>query len=563
MPTTFTFLVLGLLSPSAQAAETGVEISTFKLKDRDGTLQVQVGVANTGTSTSSGFYVDLFQDLTDEPKFGTISDLYAYVPPLDSGESQRVDFFVPMPKDGGTIYAIADTEGTNKDSDTSNNQVGGWLSWEADLRIERVEIEEYGDLLDLVVHVRNVGNAAAGSFYVDGFDDALTPPEPGDYGEAYAWVSGLEAGAVAEVELSVAFTQTDQDIYLLLDTDEWVDERDESNNTRQIALTKTCLLEYSAQICAISDRIASRVDTILLAAGVELTEEEYTELLAVLAERAALSSEAISISLANPDAADTILPQLDDGLQKDVESLDEDGIAERVSHLMELMVVDAVDVWLEEYGLLDELPNVNEFLLHADSGAMDDVRDQMGGHGDILSDSSMLGDVSLTTAKGDLIDRVGGFGWADTDSLGSDDGFGYGMASSGSSGRLGHYLDAANKAQTVNEKIVAFGESSHEDQTETVKGWLISATGTTLDQVPFVDGPGTLDALGANEDGSWLSDAFEAVAEVVASVLDAIIDYFWGTDDPEEDEEEEEEEEEEPKPAPKKKKAGKKGKKSG
>lgn len=98
------------MSPSAQAAETGVEISTFQLKDREGTLQVQVGVTNTGTSPSAGFYVDLFQGLTYEPKLGTMSDLYAYVPPLASGESQRVDFFVPMPKDGGSLYAIADTE---------------------------------------------------------------------------------------------------------------------------------------------------------------------------------------------------------------------------------------------------------------------------------------------------------------------------------------------------------------------------------------------------------------------------------------------------------------------
>jgi len=541
MPSLLTILAVGLLSPSAHAAETGVEISTFQLKDRDGTLQVQVGVANTGSTTSTGFYVDLFQGLSEAPELGTMSDLYAYVPPLDAGASQRVDFFVPMPDDGGTIYAIADTEGTNKDSDTSDNQVGGWLSWEPDLRIERVEIVEAGDLLDLVVHVRNVGNASAGSFYVDGFDDELAEPAPGEYGEAYAWVAGLDAGEVAEVELSVAFNQADQDIYLLLDTDEWVDERDESNNTRHIALTKGCLAEYSAQVCAIGDRIATRVDTILLAAGVELSEDEYTELLVALTERTALSSEAISASLASPDTADAVLPMLDAGLQKDVESLDEDGIAERVSHLMELMVVDAVDVWLEEYGLLDELPDVNEFLLHADSGAMDDVRDQMGGHGDILSDSTMVGDVSLATAKEDLLDRVGGFGWADTDSFGSDDGFGYGMASSGSGGRLGHYLDAADKAQTVNDKIVDFGESSHEDQTKAVKSWLISATGTSLDQVPFVDGPGTLDALGANDEGSWLSNAFESVAGAIASVLDYLVDLIWGTGDPEEENKTEEE----------------------
>lgn len=191
---------------------------------------------------------------------------------------------------------------------------------------------------------------------MDGFFDALTPPEPGDYGQAYAYVKGLEAGALAEAELSVDFTLSDQDIFLLLDTDEWVDERDGSNNLRQVALTKTCLSEYSAQICAIGDRIASRVDTILLAAGVELSDDEYRELLRVLSERSALSSEALTASLSNPDTADTIVPRLDEGLQTAFEKLDENGIAERTSHPMELLVVDTVDPWLEEHGSWETFP---------------------------------------------------------------------------------------------------------------------------------------------------------------------------------------------------------------
>ena len=82
-------------------------------------------------------------------------------------------------------------------------------------------------------------------------------PGFGDYGQDYAYISRLQVGETRDFELFVTideFTQAGDpaaagDVWLLVDTDEWIPERFEYNNLLSANLTGACEDSHNTVVC--------------------------------------------------------------------------------------------------------------------------------------------------------------------------------------------------------------------------------------------------------------------------------------------------------------------------
>jgi len=114
-----------------------------------------------------------------------------------------------------------------------------WDGFAPDLEITNVNwssIEPYlCDQIGCTVKVYNNGNASilpGEIFYIDLFYDPISPPVPGNYGDQYAQInSGLPVGDFIEHTFYIVYNIAETwHSYLLLDSDEVIDELDEMNN---------------------------------------------------------------------------------------------------------------------------------------------------------------------------------------------------------------------------------------------------------------------------------------------------------------------------------------------
>ncbi len=243
----------------------GLQIGGVLVQDAgDDLLQVEVLVVNDGDLDIGGFYVDLFSDAQVLPALGDYGDDYSYQPGLAAGASEVVTILIAQDDDGKesagrSLVVIADTDGLSGDRDYSDNVVGARLAEGADLRVEDLKAELGEDRVVLTGVVTNIGMASSGAFYLDAF--AGEAPRLGDSGADYVQVASLGRGEGQAFELWVTLeahvddgpiSSTD-DVWLLVDTDQWVAEPFEFNNLRGADLTGTCEDSYTGVVCGRND----------------------------------------------------------------------------------------------------------------------------------------------------------------------------------------------------------------------------------------------------------------------------------------------------------------------
>jgi hypothetical protein len=103
-------------------------------------------------------------------------------------------------------------------------------SAEPDLVTESVTFDTSGDEVTVTLRFHNAGNVGASDYWADVFIDPETTPQPGDLGNQYFPLFFTDAGATSEVVWTFATTPGPHSLYVLLDSDNEVEESNESNN---------------------------------------------------------------------------------------------------------------------------------------------------------------------------------------------------------------------------------------------------------------------------------------------------------------------------------------------
>lgn len=96
-----------------------------------------------------------------------------------------------------------------------------------DLVISSMSGSAAGGWVSLSVQVENVGGASAGEFWVDAWGDPGSTPQIGDVGDDYVLLSYLGPGQTQTLSFDLP---GDSSAYVLADTNDDIDESDESNN---------------------------------------------------------------------------------------------------------------------------------------------------------------------------------------------------------------------------------------------------------------------------------------------------------------------------------------------
>ena len=104
-------------------------------------------------------------------------------------------------------------------------------SAQADLTISGLELEAGDEEVTVTVEVKNRGSAGASSFWVDLFLDPSTTPQVGDLGNTFKSVEYCGPDETVTVSFSVAAGEGSHTIWVIADTDGFVEESSTSNNS--------------------------------------------------------------------------------------------------------------------------------------------------------------------------------------------------------------------------------------------------------------------------------------------------------------------------------------------
>ena len=392
-------LALALAAGAAHASD--VSIVGLNIHELDGVHVLSVDVSNTGTSTTGGFYLDLFSERSSAPAPGAYGELYTYLPGLAPGAAQRVHFVVPPQLSGLDLYVVADTDGWLGDANPADNVVGGQPAWAPDLVFGEVVAVANGASTQVTVEVRNRGNADAGWFYVDGFVDPFITPQPGQYGSQYSAIAGLAAGETAEVDFTIAGPLGDRALHLLLDTDGWVSERSEANNHLEMQYEATCVSHFGPNLCQAASVSAAQVIALLDDLGMPTTGEQQNAVQAAVTLRMALVAPALAASMDS-----TASGALDAGIQVVLTGGTDEEAASRLYTAVELSVLDITAGWIDRWNLQDRLQNVNAAI----------VNGALVGNLAPYTDSALISGTTVADLKADLIASIAtpGVGAPDT-----------------------------------------------------------------------------------------------------------------------------------------------------
>jgi hypothetical protein len=110
-------------------------------------------------------------------------------------------------------------------------------SAQADLYISSIELEPGVGDATLNLSIGNKGNGSASDFWVDIFVDPPTAPVVGDLGELYTGAGYLGAGETVDGSFQITLSEGSHEIYVILDTDDFIDESDENNNIASAVVT--------------------------------------------------------------------------------------------------------------------------------------------------------------------------------------------------------------------------------------------------------------------------------------------------------------------------------------
>ena len=204
-----------------------------------GYLDLSVTVANTGGSSATGFWVDIFVDPSGTPGIGDIGDDYEWIDYLAAEDDDTLSFQIPVSGSSAKVTVLVDTTDEIDEADESDNSFSTTLSGGSgggtdgpDLEVTYFDFLADAYTLYYYVDVTNSGDEDIEDlFYVDLFLDEYSDPSPPADGDAYQSVSSLAAGETTWVDFELENTCYYCYSYVLLDSYDYIDETSESNNT--------------------------------------------------------------------------------------------------------------------------------------------------------------------------------------------------------------------------------------------------------------------------------------------------------------------------------------------
>ncbi|MDH4222919.1 MAG: dockerin type I domain-containing protein [candidate division Zixibacteria bacterium] len=210
-------------------------------------ISMDMVIKNNGSRDASPFNVGFYKNLYWPPDIYTYEDDKEYIDTLVSGDSQLVTFTGITFTDTSTrnMYGLADCDGHILESDEDNNYAGPirvkWWNTDPspDLIIEEVWVSGYCPYLTDSVFVNAVIKNQGGTpttcnwFYTDIFYNRTTAPDTTMDGDDSRPTVGQLAPGETDVVTFILPNPTSADtwtMWLLTDSDDLVDEGNESNN---------------------------------------------------------------------------------------------------------------------------------------------------------------------------------------------------------------------------------------------------------------------------------------------------------------------------------------------
>jgi hypothetical protein len=204
----------------------------------------EVTVRNDGDEdVTSSFAVDLFPDAATAPAPDGVGAESAAIPELAVGDEATVSMSSTVDCSAGcNAYATVDAWQIVAESDDSNNLFGPVAVTNTpvtpppptvlgpDLEVDVTWLET-GAGFDFTVTVTNTGDENAAKFVVDLYDDQDDAPERYDAGDDWKTVYNLDVGEAETFTLaSLTDCTSECTAWVQVDTDDEVDESDETNN---------------------------------------------------------------------------------------------------------------------------------------------------------------------------------------------------------------------------------------------------------------------------------------------------------------------------------------------
>ncbi len=203
-----------------------------------GYLDLSVTIENTGASSATGFWVDVFVDYSGTPGSSDVGDAYEYIDYLAAEDSDTLTFQIAVSGSSVDVDVLVDTADDIDEPDESDNLFstsvsgGGGSSDGPDLEITYFDFYADADSIYYYVDVTNSGDEDIEDlFYVDVFLDEYSDPSTPADGDSYQSVSELAAGETTWVDFELENTCYYCYSYVLADSYDYISETDESNNT--------------------------------------------------------------------------------------------------------------------------------------------------------------------------------------------------------------------------------------------------------------------------------------------------------------------------------------------
>lgn len=137
----------------------------------------------------------------------------------------------------GVAKGSADVHVKLDDIESEPVSVSVVQSAQADLYISSIDIEPGVGDATLNLTIGNKGNGSASDFWIDIFVDPSSTPTVGDLGDLYTGGGYLGAGDTVDGSFQITLSEGSHEIYVILDTDDLIDESNEGNNVASDVVT--------------------------------------------------------------------------------------------------------------------------------------------------------------------------------------------------------------------------------------------------------------------------------------------------------------------------------------
>ncbi|MFT6146050.1 MAG: hypothetical protein ACJAZO_004922 [Myxococcota bacterium] len=223
--------------------QSDIQITFFDATVSGTDVTYDIVVTNGGAGNAGSFWLDLFADQSTPPTTDDSLDGLSWIPGLAEGTSLPISLtLTDMP--ATTLMSWVSVDLDNRVSETNEtNNINGPLtvvvsSQRPELSITSVDALSDGESTLYEVALTNTGSAAAEGFWVDLFLDAPDDPVVDDLGDDFQFQETLAPGETRELFFEVDDGPvTTWSSVLFADTNNQVDESNESNNLSRVTVT--------------------------------------------------------------------------------------------------------------------------------------------------------------------------------------------------------------------------------------------------------------------------------------------------------------------------------------